>query len=289
MPLQQLATVDELRALLDDHRSAGRSVGFVPTMGYLHDGHGSLMRAAQVDNDVVVASIFVNPLQFAPDEDLAAYPRDLARDRELAGANGVDLLFVPEADGMFHQGTLLTSISVARLSDRWDGASRPTHFSGVATVVAKLFNIVGRCRAYFGEKDFQQLAIIKRMVADLSIPVAVVGCPIIRESDGLAMSSRNVYLSPQDREAAVVLRRALDIGAAMIVSGERNPEVVAGAMEQTVAAEPRARLDYVAVVDPDSLETPEFIGGHSRLLIAARLGSTRLIDNTAVRVDRQPA
>ncbi|MDH3296127.1 MAG: pantoate--beta-alanine ligase [Acidimicrobiia bacterium] len=283
MTPQLVTTIAELRSLLDRHRAAGRSIGFVPTMGFLHDGHGSLMRAADHDNDIVVVSIFVNPLQFAPDEDLASYPRDLDHDREVARSNGVDLLFVPAVEEMYPQGEVLTSVSVAELSARWDGASRPTHFTGVATVVSKLFNIVGTCRAYFGRKDVQQLAIIRRMVADLSIPVEVVGCPIIREHDGLAMSSRNIYLSAEDRAAAVVLRRALDAGEQALYAGERDPAAVAKVMTDVVAAEPRARIDYVAVVDPLTLATPDRIGAETQLLIAAFLGQTRLIDNAAVR------
>ncbi len=285
MTPQIVSTIAELRPLLDSHRAAGRSIGFVPTMGYLHDGHGSLMLAADDDNDIVVASIFVNPLQFAPDEDLDSYPRDLERDSLLAGTNGVDYLFVPSVDEMYPLGPVLTSVSVAELSALWDGASRPTHFTGVATVVSKLFNIVGPCSAYFGQKDFQQLAIIRRMVADLSIPVDVVGCPIIRENDGLAMSSRNVYLSPEDRAAAVVLRRALDAGEKAIVAGVSEPGEVVGIMTDVVTAEPRARLDYVAVVDPFTLTTPERIGAEAQLLIAAYLGQTRLIDNTSVHTN----
>lgn len=281
--LEVVKTVAELRRILDRHRIAGRSVGFVPTMGYLHDGHASLMRAAAAGNDIVVASIFVNPLQFAPDEDLESYPRDLDHDRSVAAANGVDVLFVPTAAEMYPNGTVLTQVSVSELSERWDGASRPTHFAGVATVVAKLFSIVGSCRAYFGEKDFQQLAIIRRMAEDLSMPVAVIGCPIVREDDGLAMSSRNVYLAPEDRAAAVVLRRALAAGERAIDSGETDPAAVADAMRSVVDAEPRARLDYVAVVDPATLETPPVIRSETRLLIAAYLGDTRLIDNCPVR------
>ncbi len=278
-----VTTIGELRAVTDGHRAAGRSIGFVPTMGYLHDGHGSLMRAARADNDVVVVSIFVNPLQFAPGEDLDSYPRDLERDRALAATNGVDVLFVPDAAEMYPRGAVLTSVAVAELSERWDGESRPTHFTGVATVVTKLFNIVGPCRAYLGEKDYQQLAIIRRMATDLSMPVEVVGCPIVREDDGLAMSSRNIHLSPEDRAAAVVLRQSLDAGEQAIESGETDPTGVAQAMISVVDDQPRARLDYVAVVDPDTLETPSAIGPETRLLIAAWLGSTRLIDNHAVR------
>ena len=287
--VEVVTTITGIRRITDGHRTTGRSVGFVPTMGYLHDGHGSLMRAAAAGNDVVVASIFVNPLQFGPGEDLESYPRDLDRDRSLAAANGADVVFVPTAIEMYPLGEVLTTVSVAELSQRWDGESRPTHFAGVATVVSKLFNIVGSCRAYFGEKDFQQLAIIRRMVADLSMPVEVVGCPIIREPDGLAMSSRNVYLSAENRSAAIVLRRALDAGEQAIGGGETDPAAVARVMRSVVDNEPRARLDYVAVVDPATLETPAVIGTETRLLIAAHLGATRLIDNCSVRSGPEPA
>jgi len=281
MTTQLITSIVELRTLLDNHRTIGESVGFVPTMGFLHDGHGSLMRAARATNDVVVASIFVNPLQFAANEDLGSYPRDIEHDTDLARTNGVRYLFVPDVAEMYPLDRVLTTVSVAELSARWDGASRPTHFAGVATVVTKLFNIVGPCHSYFGQKDFQQLAIIRQMVADLSIPVEVVGCPIIRENDGLAMSSRNVYLSPEDRAAATVLRKALDAGEAAIRDGEADPSAVADTIARVVEAEPRARLDYVAVVDPATLETPEQIEAETRLLIAAYLGQTRLIDNSA--------
>jgi pantoate--beta-alanine ligase len=251
-------------------------------MGFLHDGHASLMRAASSVADVTVASIFVNPLQFGAGEDLDSYPRDLDRDTAVAAANGVDLLFTPTVAEMYPHGPVLTSVSVAELSEAWDGASRPTHFSGVATVVSKLFNIVGPCRAYFGEKDYQQLAIIRRMVSDLSTPVDVVGCPIVREDDGLAMSSRNVYLDPPQRAAAVVLRRALDAGVAAIECGERETVAVDARMAEVVAAEPLADLDYVAAVDAGTLAQPAHLSGSVRLLIAARVGSTRLIDNCGV-------
>lgn len=287
-PVRRPTTVDtiaELRARLDGERAAGRTVGFVPTMGYLHDGHGSLMRAARADTDVTVASIFVNPLQFAAGEDLDSYPRDLDRDAALAGANGVDILFTPTVDEMYPGGPVLTSVSVAELSALWDGASRPTHFAGVATVVSKLFNIVGPCHAYFGEKDFQQLTIIRRMVADLSFPVTVVGCPIVREPDGLAMSSRNVYLDPAQRAAATVLRRALDAAEAAIEAGVRDPAVVDATMAEVVAGEPLAELDYATTVDPTTLLAPACIGSEARLLIAARVGSTRLIDNAGVEIE----
>ncbi len=277
-----VSTVTDLRRLLDDHRSAGRTIGFVPTMGYLHDGHASLMRAAAAANDVAVVSIFVNPLQFAPGEDLAAYPRDLAADTALAAASGIDVVFAPSVDEMYPGGPVLTSVQVAELSSRWEGASRPTHFSGVATVVTKLFAIVGPCSAYFGAKDFQQLAIVRRMAADLSLPVRVVGCPIVRDHDGLALSSRNIYLAPDERAAAVVLRRALDEGRRLVEEGERRSEVIDAAMATVVAAEPLAELDYAAAVDPDTLDQPSPLGERVQLLIAARVGSTRLIDNDGV-------
>ena len=279
-----VTTIAELRSLLEDNRAAGRFIGFVPTMGYLHDGHGSLMRAARIDTDIVVASIFVNPLQFAPDEDLTSYPRDLDHDRVLAGRNGVDVLFVPDVIEMYPTGEVNTEVSVSDLSTRWEGASRPTHFVGVATVVSKLFNIVGPCRAYFGQKDFQQLAIIRRMVSDLSAPIEVIGCPIVREPDGLAMSSRNVRLGPEDRAAAVVLRRALDAGEAAIRNGERDPTKVESGMTGVINGEPRARIDYAVVVDPGTLEIPLAIGPVSQLLVAAYLGNVRLIDNDAVEL-----
>jgi pantoate--beta-alanine ligase len=275
--------IGELRAALDAERAVGRHIGFVPTMGYLHDGHLSLMERARRDNDVVVASIFVNPLQFGPTEDLAAYPRDLDRDRQLAAKAGVDLLFVPEVAEMYPQ-PVLTTVSVAEMSAPLEGASRPTHFAGVATVVAKLFAIAGRCRAYFGEKDFQQLTIIRRMARDLSFPVEVVGVPTVRDVDGLALSSRNSYLSPDERAAAPVIYRALQAGGALIRSGESDPRVVRELMAGIIEAEPLARLDYVAVVDADSFTVPEPLTGNLRLLAAVGFGRARLIDNVGVTV-----
>ncbi len=281
MTIRGIAEIHDLRHQLDSARADGASIGFVPTMGYLHDGHASLMRAARAANDLVVASIFVNPLQFAAGEDLSSYPRDLERDTALADEAGVDLLFTPTVDEMYPFGPVLTTVSVGGLSQLWEGSSRPTHFAGVATVVAKLFSIIGTSRAYFGEKDYQQLAIIRRMAADLSIPVEVVGCPIIREDDGLAMSSRNVYLDETHRPAATVLRRALDAGLAA-AEHSTDPDVVMAAMRATVEAEPLAELDYVAAVDGATLAVPERLDADSRLLIAARVGQPRLIDNCAV-------
>jgi pantoate--beta-alanine ligase len=281
--VKTLHAIAELRPLLEGERAAGRSVGLVPTMGYLHEGHLSLMRQARADTDVTVASIFVNPLQFGVGEDLDAYPRDLDRDGRLAEAAGVDLLFVPSADEMFPQ-PVLTTVSVGQVSEPLEGTARPGHFAGVATVVAKLFAIVGPCRAYFGEKDFQQLAVVRRMARDLSLPVEVVGCPTARELDGLALSSRNSYLTAGEREAAPVVYRALRAGVAAILAGERDPTPVRALMGQIIEAEPLAQLDYAEVVDADSFRIPEPLAGNLRLLAAVRFGGARLIDNVGVTV-----
>jgi len=284
-PVKVATTIAETRWVLDEARREGGTVGLVPTMGYLHDGHLSLMAAARADTDLVVATIFVNPLQFAPGEDLASYPRDPDGDRAKAQQAGVDLLFSPEHDEMYPE-PVLTTVAVGGLSQSMEGASRPTHFAGVATVVAKLFAIAGPCRAYFGEKDFQQLAVVRRMAADLSFPVEVVGCPIVREPDGLAMSSRNAYLTPEEREAAPVLQQALKAGAATVLAGERDPAAVTALVGEIIAAEPLAELDYVALVDPATLQPPpgELEPGTYRLLTAARLGTPRLLDNIALTV-----
>lgn len=295
--MKRIGTVAELRSVLDAERAAGRSVGFVPTMGYLHEGHVSLMRAARRETDVVVTSIFVNPLQFAANEDLEDYPRDLERDCTLAAGAGVDLVFVPSVDEMYPDpvpgGLLATTVSVAGVSEGLEGASRPTHFAGVATVVAKLFSIVGPSRAYFGEKDFQQLAVVRRMVADLSMPVDVVGCETVREDDGLAMSSRNAYLSPEERAVAPVVHRALRAGAAVILAGERDPAAVRAAMAAVVAGEPLGELDYAEVVQAADLSVPPTldpaeVSGDLRLLAAVRFRSTRLIDNLGVTAPAAP-
>jgi pantoate--beta-alanine ligase len=278
-----VTTIAEVRAHLDGRRAAGATVGFVPTMGYLHDGHASLMRAARADHDVVVTSIFVNPLQFAADEDLDAYPRDLSGDTELAEANGCDLLFAPSTAEMYPT-PVLTTVSVREVSAPLEGRARPTHFDGVATVVAKLFSIVGPCTAYFGEKDFQQLAVVRRMASDLSMPVAVVGCPTVREPDGLAMSSRNAYLSAEERAAAPVLYRALQAGVAAIGRGVVDPAEVRTEMTALIAGEPLAQLDYAEVVDAATFEVPDPLRGVVRLLVAARFGGARLIDNVGATV-----
>ena len=261
--MQLHETIEGFRKALDAERAAGRVVGLVPTMGYLHDGHASLMRRAAEECDAVAATIFVNPLQFAADEDLSTYPRDLEGDTRVAEAAGVGHLFAPVESEMYPSGRagVLTNVHVGGPSEGLEGASRPTHFDGVATVVAKLFNIAGACRAYFGEKDWQQLLVVRQLVLDLSMPVEIVGCPIIREDDGLAMSSRNVRLSDEQRRAATVLHRAL-----VAARDSTDPEAT---MRRVVATEPLATLDYAAVRD-------------GRLLIAARFGPVRLIDNLEI-------
>jgi len=271
--------ISELREACDAERAAGRTVGFVPTMGAFHDGHRSLMRRARAERDVAAVSIFVNPLQFGPGEDFGAYPRDLDRDLAMAGAEAVDLVFVPDAEEMYPGGKLEVSVDPGPLGERLEGAVRPGHFRGVATVVAKLFNAVGPAAAYFGEKDAQQLALIRRMAGDLSFPVEVVGCPIVREPDGLALSSRNVYLSERERTAALCLSRGLRAGGDLVANGERDPRVIEEAIRNLVQAEPLAHIDYTAVVDEDSFEEIRRIERPARALVAARVGRPRLLDN----------
>ena len=288
MHVTSVDSISDLRSTLQGHRAADRTIGFVPTMGYLHEGHGSLMLESRAHNDVTVVSIFVNPLQFAPSEDLAAYPRDLSGDMALAERCGVEVVFVPSTREMY-PSAMRTTVSVSGVSETLEGRARPTHFAGVATVVAKLFAIIGECRAYFGEKDFQQLAVIRQMVADLSLPVEVVGCPTVREPDGLAMSSRNAYLTPAERAAAPVVHRALQAGRAAIELGERAPAAVRAIMATVVEAEPLARLDYLAVVDAATFEVPDPLQGSLRLLGALGLGKARLIDNIGVEVGAELA
>jgi len=250
-------------------------------MGYLHEGHQSLVTRSAAENDLTVVSIFVNPLQFAEGEDYGTYPRDLERDRKMCAAAGAGLVFAPSADDMYPQ-TPITSVTVKGLNAVLEGRVRPTHFDGVATVVAKLFAMLGPGRAYFGEKDYQQLAIIRRMTPDLSLPVEVVGCPTFRESDGLAMSSRNVYLTAEERPAATVLWRSLQTGRDAVVQGSRSPDEVEAVMAAVLAAEPKASPDYAAVVDAATLDRPDVLDGELRLLVAARVGRARLIDNLGV-------
>jgi pantoate--beta-alanine ligase len=259
----------------------GLSWGFVPTMGYLHDGHLSLVRMARAANDRVAASIYVNPAQFAPTEDLASYPRDLQRDLGLLQAEGVDLVFTPD-DAIMYPPGFQTTVTVGEVTRLLEGASRPTHFQGVTTVVAKLFNIVAPNRAYFGQKDAQQVVVVKRMVADLNFDLEIVVGPIVREPDGLAMSSRNTRLSPAQRAAAPVLYRALSAAQAALQAGERSAAALRQQMEVIIAAEPLASLDYASVADAETLQELDTVHGRALLSLAVRFGSVRLIDNIPV-------
>ncbi len=271
-------TVEDLRRALDPSRRIGASIGLVPTMGALHEGHLSLVRLARARDDVVVASVFVNPAQFGPGEDLSRYPRMPERDAALLAAAGVDILLMPTVEEVYPPG-FSTRVEVGRLGAILEGASRPGHFSGVATVVAKLFNMVGPRHAYFGQKDAQQVAVIRRMARDLDLPVEIVVGPTVREPDGLALSSRNAYLSPEGRAAAAILYRALSAAKARYDAGERDAGTLSGAMHDTVTGEPLAWLDYADAVDGATMERLEAAHAGVLLVIAARIGTTRLIDN----------
>jgi pantoate--beta-alanine ligase len=275
----------ELRLACEEARRQGRAVGYVPTMGFLHTGHVSLLEAAAEDCDFVAMSNFVNPLQFGPAEDLAGYPRDLDRDLAIAEQHGVDAVFVPDADEMYPGGRPAVTVDPGPLGDRLEGASRPGHFRGVCTVVAKFFALVGPCRAYFGEKDAQQLVVVRRMVLDLDFPVEVVGRPTVREEDGLAVSSRNTYLSAEERRAATCLYEALARAAWLVEGGERDAVVLRAEMAKRIGAEPLARLDYVAVVDESTFLEVDRLRAPARALVAAGVGDTRLIDNLPLRVE----
>jgi len=279
--MRLLETIGEARALLDKERASGRGIGFVPTMGYLHEGHASLIRRARADDDVVVASIFVNPLQFGPAEDLAAYPRDLDRDLDLCEREGVDAVFHPAAQEMYPEPNPFT-ITVGEIGTKLCGATRPGHFDGVATVVAKLWNIVGPCRSYFGEKDYQQLVILRRLARAFDVPIEVIGCPIVREPDGIALSSRNIYLDGEERRAALVLKVALDEAARRAEEGERDGVRLAEGMAARISSEPLAGLDYAACVDPETLGDLQLLGEGAVLAVAAWVGKARLIDNVTV-------
>lgn len=276
-----LTTIAEVTTWAEGVRSDGGTVGLVPTMGALHGGHVALVEQAARTCDGVLVTVFVNPLQFAPGEDLDAYPRSLDADVRLAGAAGAAVVFAPAVDEMY-PSEVLTTVHVAGLTEVLDGRARPTHFDGVATVVAKLFALVGPCCAYFGEKDHQQLTVIRRMAADLSFPVAVVGVPTVRAADGLALSSRNSYLTAEQRAAAPVLHRALRAGASAVAAGEREGAVVAELVRSIVEAEPLLDVESVDVVDATTLRPVEPLIGELRLLVAVRAGRARLIDNVGV-------
>lgn len=276
-----VTSISEMRSRANALRREGRTIGFVPTMGFLHDGHLSLMREARAGNDAVVTSIFVNPTQFGPQEDLGRYPRDADGDREKCRSAGVDILFRPAAAEMYPEPPVVF-VTVEGLSDVLEGAVRPGHFRGVATVVAKLFNIVKPHRAYFGQKDYQQCAVIRKMASGLDLDTSIIVLPTLRENSGLALSSRNSYLSEEQRTRAAVLFRSLRAGEALILSGEREPERVRQAMRDILSSEEGVSIDYAEVADPDSLAPLSRIDRSAVLLVAARVGSTRLIDNLPV-------
>jgi pantoate--beta-alanine ligase len=271
-------TIEEMRSASRDARREGKRFGFVPTMGALHEGHLSLVRAAKAKSDVVAVSIFVNPLQFGPTEDLAKYPRSFERDRELLEKEAVDIVFAPQPEEMYPKGAV-TYVTVEGLSEKLCGRSRPGHFRGVATVVAKLFHIVEPDLAFFGQKDAAQATIIRRMVRDLNLPVEIVVCPIVRESDGLAMSSRNAYLSPQERKTALVANRSLTETKNRFDQGERNAIALIAVGKQIVAQEPAAQLDYFEIVDPVTLDPMQELTSPALVAVSVFIGNTRLIDN----------
>ncbi|QIC04594.1 pantoate--beta-alanine ligase [Brevibacillus sp. 7WMA2] len=280
-----ISTIKELREALSVHKRAGKTIGFVPTMGYLHDGHLSLVERAKSETDVVVMSIFVNQLQFGPNEDYSVYPRDLARDQKLAESAGVDYLFTPSVEEMYPR-PMLTNISVHNITEALCGLSRPGHFDGVATVVNKLFNIVGPHKAFFGQKDAQQVAVIEQMVYDLQIPVQIVPCPIHREKDGLAMSSRNVFLSEEERSQALILSRSLTRAEQMIANHQRDVDVICNEVRNLIQSQPLAEIDYVELKRYPEMSDIEFLKTGDRILfaLAVKFGRVRLIDNVILTV-----
>jgi len=271
-------TIAEVRAQVKEWRAQGLTVGLVPTMGYLHEGHASLIEASHRDNDRTVVSDFVNPMQFGPTEDLESYPRDLERDAKVVEEHGCDLIFNPEPSEMYHEG-FSSFVDMTVLTQELCGLSRPVHFRGVCTVVSKLFNIVKPDRAYFGKKDAQQLAVIRHMVDDLNMDLEIIGCPIIREADGLAKSSRNTYLNEAERKAALVLSQSIRLGMDMVRGGEKSCAAVIDAMKAHISAEPLAKIDYVKIVDCATMQQIETLDRPALCAIAVYIGKTRLIDN----------
>lgn len=280
--MKVVKTIQEVRAQVQEWRKEGLTVGLVPTMGYLHEGHQSLIRKSVSENDRTVVSVFVNPIQFGPNEDLEAYPRDLNRDMKAVEEAGGDLIFHPEPSEMY-PGHFTSFIDTTETTELLCGAVRPIHFRGVCTVVGKLFNIVLPDKAYFGQKDAQQLATIRRFVRDLNFPVQIVACPIVREDDGLAKSSRNTYLNPQERQAALILSKSLKLGKAAIEQGERSAQRIIDIIRQNLQTEPLARVDYVEVVDFENIQRVETIQGETLVAIAVYIGKTRLIDNFIIK------
>jgi len=282
---QVVTSVDSMRRLRQ--QANGSSVGLVPTMGYLHEGHLSLVRRARQENKFVIASIFVNPIQFGPNEDFERYPRDTQRDLQLLQQENVDVVFMPPASDMYPEG-FDTYLDVGRVTEVLEGACRPGHFRGVATAVLKLFNVVQPTRAYFGQKDAQQLVVIRKLVNDLNVPVEVVGCPTVRETGGLAMSSRNVYLSPNERRAALVLFRSLSLSERLFRTGERDANKLRDRIKLLVSREPLAKVDYISIADPETLQELEVMQSPTLLSLAIRVGDTRLIDNLTLG-EKHPA
>lgn len=281
--MELVTTIQEVRQQVKKWKSDGLSVGFVPTMGYLHEGHASLMKAAKRECDKVVVSIFVNPMQFGENEDLDSYPRDLQADKKLCEEIGVDLIFHPEVSEMYKDG-FCSFVDMNGLTKELCGKSRPIHFRGVCTVVSKLFNIVTPDKAFFGQKDAQQLAVIRRMVTDLNMNIEVVGCPIIREADGLAKSSRNTYLNDKERQAAVILSETIAMGQQMVKDGVRDAKELVLAMKKNIEAEPLAKIDYVEAVSMDTVEKIDKLEGNVLVAMAVYIGTTRLIDNFIVEL-----
>jgi pantoate--beta-alanine ligase len=279
--LKRIQIIAEMKAACRQLTRAGKTLGFVPTMGALHEGHFSLVRASRSRCDATTVSIFVNPLQFGPTEDLSKYPRPLERDAELLEGLGVDLLFMPTVDEMYPAGAR-THVLVEGLSDKLDGASRPGHFRGVTTVVTKLFEIVRPDCAFFGQKDAAQVAVLRKLVTDLDMDVELVVCPIVRETDGLAMSSRNIYLTPEQRQQALVLQRALMRVQMAAEQGERDAAKLGAIARQVIAEERGAHLDYVAIVDPETLDPVGDVSRGTLVAVAAYFGTTRLIDNVVI-------
>ena len=276
--MQIATTINEVRTNVKAWKKEGLSVGFVPTMGYLHEGHGSLISRAREENDKVVVSIFVNPMQFGPGEDLESYPRDLDKDSTYCESLGADLIFHPEPEEMYTDG-FCSYVDMSVLTEELCGLSRPVHFRGVCTVVNKLFNIVQPDRAYFGQKDAQQLAIIKRMVQDLNMDLTIIGCPIVREEDGLAKSSRNTYLSAEERQAALVLSKAVKLGQELAEGGETDAKKIVSEMSMFIEKEPLARIDYVKAVDGLTMQQIDTVKSPMLVALAVYIGKTRLIDN----------
>lgn len=275
-----IKTIDELRANLKKSKIEGKSIGLVPTMGYLHEGHASLIRKARSENDIVVVSDFVNPIQFGPNEDLLTYPRDLEADSKICEEIGVDYIFAPEASEMYQDRKVF--VDIEDMSDHLCGVKRPGHFRGVLTVCSKLFNITGADRAYFGQKDAQQVAIIKKLVSDLNIPIEIIPCPIVREEDGLALSSRNTYLSSEDRKAALCLSKAIFAGEKLAKEGGSVEEVI-GKMREIIDSEELSKIDYISVVDLKTMEDASDFDVDRLVAIAVYIGKTRLIDNFIYR------